>query len=121
MEKQKSNYQIYRERVVEGAKSYPNPPKEVDQTILWIKAIASEKIESSEEYGEDKGVFTFKNGEKFGFSHPYVNLLMHYAFERGMSRKEEEYKKSIANMSKSLNKIKDALDDVGWIYYPDSW
>ena len=119
MNQEKSNYEIYREKVAESAKSYPNPPKEVDQTILWIKAIATEKIELSEAYGEDKGVFTFRDGERFGFSEKYLNLLLHYAYERGKAVREDDFKRQTADMTKALDDIKDALENVGWIDYSE--
>jgi hypothetical protein len=121
METPKSNYEIYRERVEENAKSYPPPPTDVDQVIVWIKASASHKIENSELYGNENGVFTFKSGEKFGFSEKYVNLLMHYAYIRGKAVRDEDYKRATKDMAAALDKIKDSLDDIGWIDYPESY
>lgn len=115
METPKSNYQIYRERVEENAKSYPPPPTDVEQNILWIKANASHKIENSELYGNENGIFTFKSGEKFGFSEKYVNLLMHYAYMKGNTEREEYYEKSIKNLDRALEDIKDILSGVGYI------
>jgi hypothetical protein len=115
MEIPKSNYQIYRERVEDSAKSYPPPPTDVEQNILWIKASASHKIENSEIYGNENGVFTFKSGEKFGFSEKYVNLLMHYAYMKGKGEREEDYEKSIKNLDRALEDIRDILSGVGYI------
>jgi len=106
-------WDMYTKRVAEGADKLSTPPKEVDQNILWLKAYVSERMQDTVRYvGKD---------ETFGFKETFVNYLMHYAFEAGMKSREHSFNNATDDMKKALDKIKDALDDAGWIDYPDSY
>lgn len=109
-------WEYYKKRVAEGAERLSKPPKDVDQHILWLKAYVTEKMEKEEiaRYVGDSD----KEGT-FGFQETFVNYLMHYAYEAGLESRKYEYTRSTEEMRKSLDKIKDALDDVGWIDYPE--
>jgi len=119
MKKEKSNYEVYRERVREDALKLDKAPKEISQTILWLKSIAIERIEKIDELGKNEKVFTFREGEKFGFTEPYVNLLMHYAYEAGRKSREEHFKRATERMNKALEDITDIVDEAGYIDYPE--
>lgn len=71
-------YDEHRKRVEAEAKNLPNL-KEIGQNILMLKAVAIEKLEKDNK----EGCFTFKAGEKFGFSEILVNHLMQYAYVAG--------------------------------------
>jgi hypothetical protein len=124
--KVKSPYEIYRERVVEGAAKLPPLPKETDQSVLWLKMMIVEKVDTAVEKNPD--LYTFRRKEtdessKFGFSEQYVNLLMQMAYDAGHKRASDDltssYNRSTDMMKAALNKIKDALDDADWIDYPE--
>jgi hypothetical protein len=106
-------WDMYKKRVAEGAGKLSTPPKEVDQNILWLKAYVSERMQDTDRY--------VGKGETFGFKETFVNYLMHYAFEAGMKSREHSFNNATDDMKKTLDKIKDALDDAGWIDYPDSY
>jgi hypothetical protein len=57
----------------------------------------------------------------FGFAESYVNYLMHYAFEAGEKNREYSFNSATKSMKDALDKVKDALDDAGWIDYNDNW
>jgi len=126
--KEKSFYEIMRERNIEDAKKLEKTPKEIPQYILWLKQAAIERIEKIDKRLDDK-IYTFKKkvGDddygKFGFSEHYLNLMMHIAYEEGQKnatdRLTRDFESSTDSMRKALDKIKDALDDAGWIEYPD--
>ncbi len=107
----------YTKRVEEGAQKLSAPPKEVSQNLLWLKAYVNEKFQKD-------GVKIFvgnsgANDGSFGFTEAQVNMLMHYAFEAGEKSREYSFNNATADMRKALDKIKDALDDAGWIEYSD--
>jgi hypothetical protein len=111
-------WEMYKKRVAEGSNKLSKPPKDVDQNILWLKAYVSERMENE---GLAKYVGDTKVEGTFGFAESYVNYLMHYAYEAGEKAREDSYNRSTEEMRKSLDKIKDALDDVGWIGYRDDY
>jgi hypothetical protein len=126
--KEKSFYEIMKERNLEDAKKLATTPKEIPQHILWLKQAAIERIEKIDKRLDDK-IYTFKKkvGDddygKFGFSEHYLNLMMHIAYEEGQKnatdRLTRNFESSTDSMRKALDKIKDALDDADWIEYPD--
>jgi len=126
--KEKSFYEIMKERNLEDAKKLGKTPKEIPQYILWLKQAAIERIEKIDKRLDDK-IYTFKKkvGDddygKFGFSEHYLNLMMHIAYEEGQKnatdRLTRNFESSTDSMRKALDKIKDALDDADWIEYPD--
>ena len=137
MSNEKSNYEIYRERVKEGALKLDKMPNEVGQNILWLKSMAIERIEEIDKGINDK-VNTFrvldrkevnltqameaeKQGKsyKFGFTEGYVNLLMHYAYEAGRKSREDDFKRATERMNKALEDITNIVDEAGYIEYPE--
>lgn len=112
-------WDIYKKRVAEGADRLSKPPKEVEQNILWLKAYVTERMEK-----EDIKRYVGKSGANdgsFGFKEEFVNILMHYAFEAGEKNREYSFNNATKSMKDALNKVKDALDDAGWIDYNDNW
>lgn len=109
-------WDTYKKRVAEGAEKLSKPPKGVEQNILWLKAYVNERMEKE---GLAKYVGKTDDGT-FGFAESYVNYLMHYAFEAGEKAREHNFNRATEDMRKSLDKIKDALDDAGWIEYSES-
>jgi hypothetical protein len=128
--KEKSFYEIYRERTIEMAKKLPALPKETSQTILWLKSAVIEKVQNIDK-ATSSSIYTFSKNEndpenkKFGFSEQYVNLLMEMAYNEGRDRATKEltesHNRSAAKMKDALDKIKDALDDADWIEYPECY
>ena len=135
MDTEKSPYEIYRERVKEGATKLDKAPKEIPQNILWLKSMAIERIEEIDNGISDK-VNTFRvldgkevsltqamNAEKegksykFGFTEHYVNLLMHYAYEAGKKSREDDFKRATERMNKALEDITHIVDEAGYIEY----
>jgi hypothetical protein len=57
------------------------------------------------------------NDGSFGFKEEFVNYLMHYAFEAGEKAREHSFNNATKSMKDALDKVKDALDDAGWIEY----
>jgi hypothetical protein len=110
-------WDTYKKRVNEGADKLSKPPKDIPQNILWLKAYVSERMdkENLKKYVGNSGA----NDGSFGFTEELVNYLMYYAFEAGEKSREHSYNQSTIDMRKALDKIKDALDDVGWIDYPE--
>jgi pyruvate-formate lyase-activating enzyme len=110
-------WEMYKKRVAEGAERLSKPPKEVEQNILWLKAYVSERmeIEGLARYVGNSGA----NDGSFGFEESYVNYLMHYAYEAGMKNREHNFNQATKEMREALDKIKDTLDDAGWIDYPE--
>ena len=108
----------YKKRVAEGANRLSTPPKEVGQNILWLKAYVSERmeIEGLARYVGNSGA----NDGSFGFEESFVNYLMHYAYEAGKMERADSYKRDTADMRAALDKVKDALEDIGWIEYGDN-
>ena len=106
----------YKKRVAEGANRLSTPPKEVGQNILWLKAYVSERMETE---GLARYVGKTDDGT-FGFKEETVNLLMHYAYEAGKMERADNYKRDTADMRAALDKVKDALEDIGWIEYGDN-
>jgi hypothetical protein len=127
---EKSNYQIYKERVQEGAKSLPKLSKETPQNILWLKSMAIERIEEIDKVTDDRiktirtrgrEVISLSESMKpsdtptnFSFTENYVNLLMHYAYEAGKRDVEERFKRSSAEMSNALKAIAEIIEDAGY-------
>jgi hypothetical protein len=110
-------WETYKARVAEGAEKLSKPPKEVEQSILWLKAYVSERMEK-----EGIAKYVGKSGDgSFGFVESYVNYLMHYAFEAGEKSREYSFNRATEDMRKALDKVKDALDDAGWIEYSDGY
>ena len=106
----------YKKRVAEGANRLSTPPKDVGQNILWLKAYVSERMET-----EGLARYVGKaDDDTFGFKEETVNLLMHYAYEAGKMERADNYKRDIADMRAALDKVKDALEDIGWIEYGDN-
>jgi hypothetical protein len=110
-------WEMYKKRVAEGAERLSSPPKEVGQHILWLKASVGERMETEgfDRYVGNSGA----NDGSFGFAESYVNYLMHYAYEAGKMESEDSFIRSTNDMRETLDKIKDALDDAGWIDYPE--
>lgn len=106
----------YKKRVADGADRLSAPPKEVEQNILWLKAYVTERMDKE---GLVKYVGKTDDGT-FGFKENTVNLLMHYAYEAGRNERADNYKRDTADMRAALDKVKDALDDLGWIEYGDN-
>jgi hypothetical protein len=112
-------WDMYKKKVAEGADKLPSPPDEVGQNILWLKAYVGERMETE---GLARYVGDSSKEGTFGFAESYVNYLMHYAFEAGEKSREHSFNNATADMKKALDKVKDALDDAGWIEYPeDNW
>jgi len=109
-------WEMYKKRVAEGADKLSKPPKDVNQHILWLKAYVSERMEKE---GLAKYVGDSSIEGTFGFAESYVNYLMHYAFEAGEKAREDSFNRSTKDMREALDKVKDALDDIGWIDYPE--
>jgi hypothetical protein len=122
--KEKSPYQIMRERNMEDAKKLPVSPKEIGQHILWLKMAVIDRIERIEEIKDDK-ICTFRSGEKFGFTEPYVNLLMHYAYEAGEKAATDNltrrFEVTTRDMKTAMDSIIKALDDNGLLPYEDNY
>jgi DNA-directed RNA polymerase subunit N (RpoN/RPB10) len=108
-------WETYKKRVAEGADRLSAPPKEAPQNILWLKAYVSERMDKE---GLKRYVGKSEDGT-FGFKEEFVNYLMHYAYEAGKSSNEYSFNQATEGMRKSLDKIKDALDDIGWIDYSE--
>ena len=110
-------WEMYKKRVAEDADKLPHPPKEVGQHILWLKASVSERMETEglARYVGNSGA----NDGSFGFAESFVNYLMHYAYEAGKMEREDSFNHATKNMREALDKIKDTLDDIGWIDYPE--
>jgi transcription initiation factor IIE alpha subunit len=109
-------WEMYKKRVSEGANKLPSPPKEVDQHILWLKASATEKLEETIFKNKRTSMYV-GSGETFAFKEEFVNYLLHYAYEAGKASREYDYNRATSDMRKSLDKIKEALDDIGFIDY----
>jgi hypothetical protein len=130
MEKELSPYEIYRRNVKEAAVTLPSMPSEIPQNILWLKSVAIEKIEEIDKATSDK-ICTFRVQDrkeiplsvamksdkpyKFGFTEQYVNALMWYAYEAGRKSREADFKRSTADMDKTLKDIADLLYGAGYI------
>jgi hypothetical protein len=130
MEKELTPYEIYRNRIKEAAAALPSMPSEIPQNILWLKGAAIEKIEEIDKATGDKiCTFRVQDGKefslsaamkgdkpyKFGFTEQYVNALMWYAYEAGRKSREDEFKRSTADMDKTLKDIADLLYNAGYI------
>ncbi len=136
MTNEKSPYDIYRERVKEEATKLDKLPSEIPQSILWLKATVIEKIEEIDKLiSNDICTFRVQDGQeinltkamdsgkpyKFGFTEKYVNLLMYYAFEAGKKSNSDSFNRATESMRTALDKIKDVLDDAGWIDYDNNY
>lgn len=108
-------WEDYKKRVEDGADKLSKPPKDVDQHILWLKAYVTERMgkEGLAKYVGDSSV-----EGTFGFKESFVNYLMHYAYEAGVKSNQYNYERDTEHMRKALDKVKDALDDIGWIDHP---
>lgn len=106
-------WEIYTERVAEGAVKLEPLPKEIPQHILWLKAYVAEKLKNNKGI-EERYVGSSDNGT-FGFKETYVNYLMHYAYEAGLKCREIDYEKKTSEMNNGLNKIKDILEELGYV------
>ena len=73
-----------------------------------------DRVEKIENLTNDK-ICTFRQGEKFGFTEEYVNLLMHYAYEAGKKNATESLTRSFESTTKGMKNVIDvmikALDD----------
>ena len=117
--KEKSFYDKMRERNMEDAKNLPTSPQEISQTILWLKMAIIDRVEKIENRIDDK-LCTFRDSKgKFGFTEEYVNVLMQMAYDEGHRRATDDlssyHKRETSNMKSALDKIRDVLDDAGWI------
>jgi hypothetical protein len=137
MSTEKTPYEIYRERVKEGATKLDRVPKEIGQHILWLKSMAIHRIEEIDnELNDEINTFRALDGKevsltqamnaekegrsyKFGFTEMYVNLLMHYAYEAGKKSREEDFKRTTERMDRALKEITNILDGAGYIEYPE--
>jgi hypothetical protein len=133
MSETKSFYQIYRERVTEGAAKLDKAPTEVSQDILWLKSKAIERIENIDKLlSNEINTFRVHNRKeitlseamkldktegryKFGFTEQYVNILMHYAYEAGKKSREDDFKRATERMNKALEDITEIVDAAGYI------
>lgn len=106
--KEKSFYDKMRERNMEDAKKLSPTPKDVDQHILWLKMAVVDRVEKIENLTNDK-ICTFRQGEKFGFTEEYVNLLMHYAYEAGKKNATESLTRSFESATKGMKNVIDAM------------
>jgi hypothetical protein len=117
-------WEMYKNRVAEGANKLPSPPNEVGQNILWLKASVTEKLGETLYKNKGTSMYVGKSGTgdgSFGFKEEFVNYLMHYAYEAGRESREYEFKRSTEDMRNALDKIKDALDDIGFIDCGDNY
>jgi hypothetical protein len=137
MSTEKTPYEIYRERVKEGATKLDRVPKEIGQHILWLKSMVIHRIEEIDnELNDEINTFRVLDGKevsltqvmntekegrsyKFGFTEMYVNLLMHYAYEAGRKSREEDFKRTTERMDRALKEITNILDGAGYIEYPE--
>jgi hypothetical protein len=120
--KEKSPYDIMRERNMEDAKKLAPTPDDIGQHILWLKMAVIDRVEKIENK-TGKEIYTFRKGNssddnsKFGFSEHYVNLLMHYAYEAGKNNATENltrsFNESTNSMRNAINSIVNALDNNG--------
>jgi hypothetical protein len=117
--KEKSAYEIMKERSMESAKKLSSTPKDIGQHILWLKMAVIDRVEKIENL-KDPEICTFRSrGEdgKFGFTEQYVNLLMHYAYEAGKQnatdRLTRHFTESTTAMKNAIDSIVNALDDNG--------
>lgn len=121
--KEKSAYEIMRERNMEDAKKLAPSPKEVGQHILWLKMAVIDRVEQIENLTDAK-LKTFRSGETFGFTEPYVNLLMHYAYEAGKKNATDSLTRSFTestnSMKHAINEIVNALDTNGLLPYEEN-
>ena len=121
--KEKSPYEKMRERNMEDAKKLPPSPKEVGQHILWLKMAVIDRVEEIENLIDAK-LKTFRSGETFGFTEPYVNLLMHYAYEAGKKdtteRLTRNFNESTKDMKTAMDAIIKALDENGLLPYDEN-
>ena len=118
----KSPYEKIRERNMEDAKALAPTPKEVGQHILWLKMAVIDRVERIENL-KDNGLFTFRSGEKFGFTEAYVNMLMHYAYDAGKKTATDQltrhFEVTTRDMKTAVDSIVKALDDNGLLPYED--
>jgi hypothetical protein len=112
--KEKSAYEKMRERNMEDAKKLTPVPKEIGQHILWLKLAVTDRVEKIENL-TDNELKTFRSEGTFGFTEPYVNLLMHYAYEAGKKNATDSltrhFNESTKNMKAAIDAIVTALDD----------
>jgi len=111
-------WEMYKKRVEDGATKLPAPPKEIGQNLIWLKAYVVDRMKA-------EGVTTFvgdsSKPDTFGFTEKFANYLMHYAYEAGRNERVDDYNRSTKELRASLDKIKDVLEDIGWIEYGDNW
>ena len=92
-----------------------------------LKMAVMERVEADIKSGkineeDSKGLHTIRDkNDVFGFTERYLNVMMYYAFLEGKSSVQEKFQKETMNMKKALDKIKDALDDIDWIDYPETY
>lgn len=70
-------YESYRREVKRCAEKVDGP-MEPSQAALWLKMIVIEALE-----GTHDDYYTFRDGERFGFSERLVNQLIEFALRRG--------------------------------------
>jgi hypothetical protein len=109
---------------MEDAKKLPVSPKEIGQHILWLKMAVIDRVEKIENLTDDK-LRTFRSASgTFGFTEPYVNMLMHYAYEAGKKNATDSltrhFTETTKDMKTAMDSIIKALDDNGLLPYEDN-
>ena len=112
-----STYDDYKKRVGEMADKLPAPKKEVDQSILWLKASVTERLQRDIDKLDVDGELYVGKGETFGFKEATVNQLLQYAFEAGQKRSDERHKQEIANMRLVIQGVIGEVSE--YIDYPE--
>jgi len=112
-------WETYKKRVEEGAIKLEPLPKEIPQHILWLKAFVAQRLENNK--GIEERYIGSSDDNTFGFKETYVNYLMHYAYEAGLKCREIDYKDNTKAMDSGLNKIRDILDELGYIEDNGGW
>jgi len=77
-------YDNFRAKVKAYA-AYIKKPLEVSQSALWAKAVGVEGFE-----GKADNLYTFRSGEKFGFSEGLVNQLIEFAMRHQLDSMVDE-------------------------------
>jgi len=108
-----STYDDYRKRVSEMADKLPSPKKDIDQTLLWLKASVTERLQRDiETLDVDGELYVGEAGkDSFGFKEKTVNQLLHYAFEAGKKESDEKNKSVIKDMKVSIEEVISAVSE----------
>lgn len=107
-------WEIYKKRVAESAGRLPEPPKEISQNVLWLKAAITEKLQQTTYKNRGNSMYV-GTGETFGFKEELVNYIIHYAYEAGVESRRLDFENHTKNMKSTIEKIKGVLEDDGWI------